>query len=40
MNIGDKVKALREKAGLTQEELAELMGVQRSNSETVHKTVF
>lgn len=30
MNIGDKVKALREKAGLTQEELAERMGVQRN----------
>jgi transcriptional regulator with XRE-family HTH domain len=30
MNLGDKVKELREKAGLTQEELAERMGVQRN----------
>ena len=30
MNIGDKVRELREKAGMTQEELADLMGVQRN----------
>lgn len=30
MEMGDRVKELREKAGLTQEELAERMGVQRN----------
>ncbi len=30
MNIGDKVRELRERAGMTQEELADLMGVQRN----------
>lgn len=30
MDLGDRVKELREKAGLTQEELAEKMGVQRN----------
>ena len=30
MELGDRVKELRERAGLTQEELAEKMGVQRN----------